>query len=56
MLIIKVKNWVESLVKRQEGQGMVEYGLIIVGIAVAVGAVIALLGGRIGNFFNNIMP
>ena len=38
----------------EEGQGMVEYGLIIALVAVVVIAAITLLGNGIGNKFNVI--
>lgn len=40
---------------RQEGQGLVEYALILVLVAVVVIVVLALLGPSIGNIFSNIM-
>lgn len=36
----------------ENGQGMVEYGLIIALVAVAVIIAITALGGSIGNIFN----
>ncbi len=36
----------------ENGQGMVEYGLIIALVAVAVIAAIVALSGSIGNIFN----
>ena len=38
--------------KDESGQGMVEYGLIIALVAVAVIGAISLLGGSIGGIFN----
>jgi len=43
-----------KLWKNEEGQGMVEYGLIIALVAVIVIAGISLLGNNIGQVFNNI--
>ncbi len=40
---------------REEGQGLVEYALILVLVAVVVIAVLTLLGPAIGNVFSNIM-
>ncbi len=40
--------------KRQVGQGMVEYALILVLIAVVVIAVLMVLGGQVKNVFSNI--
>ncbi len=39
---------------RQEGQGLVEYALILVLIAVVVIAILSLLGPAIGNMFSAI--
>ncbi|NPA31481.1 MAG: Flp family type IVb pilin [Chloroflexi bacterium] len=40
---------------RVKGQGLVEYALILVLVAIVVIAVLALLGPAIGNVFSNIM-
>ncbi len=40
--------------KDEEGQGMVEYGLIIGLIAVAVIAVLVILGPRVANMFEQV--
>ena len=40
---------------REEGQGLVEYALILVLVAVVVIIVLVLLGPAIGNIFSNIM-
>lgn len=42
-------------VPREEGQGLVEYALILVLVAVVVIVILALLGPTIGNIFSNIM-
>jgi len=38
----------------EEGQGLVEYALIIVLVAIVVIAVLTLLGGQLQNVFNRI--
>ena len=38
-----------------KGQGLVEYAMLIVLVAVAVILVLALLGPGIGNLFSNIV-
>jgi pilus assembly protein Flp/PilA len=38
-----------------EGQGLVEYALILVLVAVVVIVILALLGPAIGNVFSNII-
>ena len=40
---------------REEGQGLVEYALILVLVAVVVIAILTLLGPAIGNVFSNII-
>lgn len=40
--------------RREEGQGLVEYALILVLVALVVIAALVLLGGRITNVFNQI--
>ena len=39
---------------REEGQGLVEYALILVLVAIVVIVILALLGPAIGNVFSNI--
>jgi len=39
---------------REEGQGLVEYALILVLVAVVVIAILTVLGPAIGNIFSNI--
>jgi len=40
---------------REEGQGLVEYALIIVLVALVVISMIALFGPAVGNLFSNIV-
>jgi pilus assembly protein Flp/PilA len=39
---------------REEGQGLVEYALILVLVAIAVIAILTLLGGQVENVFSQI--
>ena len=39
----------------EEGQGLVEYALILVLVAIVVIVILALLGPAIGNIFSNIV-
>jgi pilus assembly protein Flp/PilA len=41
--------------RREEGQGLVEYALILVLVAVIVIVVLTILGPTIGNVFSNII-
>ena len=40
---------------REEGQGIVEYGLVLILVAVVIIAVLTLLGPQIGNLFSRII-
>jgi len=40
---------------KEKGQGLVEYALILVLVAIVVIAVLVLLGPAIGNVFSTIM-
>ena len=39
---------------REEGQGLVEYALILVLVALVVIAILTLLGPQIGNVFSKV--
>jgi len=41
-----------TFVKTEEGQGMVEYGLIIALVAIVVIGAIMVLGGNVSDIFN----
>jgi pilus assembly protein Flp/PilA len=38
----------------ERGQGLVEYGLVLILVAIAIVAVLALLGPQIGNVYSRI--
>jgi len=40
--------------EREEGQGLVEYALVLIGIAIAVLVVLFTLGPRLNDFFTAI--
>ncbi len=42
-------------IPREEGQGLVEYALILVLVAIVVIVILSLLGPIIGNVFSNIV-
>ncbi len=50
-------QWLRTMAARlrEEGQGLVEYALILVLVAVVVIVILALLGPAIGNIFSNIV-
>ena len=41
--------------KREDGQGLVEYGLVLILVAVVIIGVLTLLGPQIGNIFSRIV-
>ena len=40
--------------KREEGQGVTEYGIVLAFVAVALGAVLIALHGTINDFFTKV--
>ena len=44
-----------NLVNREEGQGLVEYALILVLVAVVVIVTLQLIGTEVNNVFNTIL-
>jgi pilus assembly protein Flp/PilA len=45
---------VNELQKREEGQGLIEYALIVLLIAIVVIVVLTAVGGQINGVFQNI--
>ena len=45
---------VNELQKREEGQGLIEYALIVLLIAIVVIVVLGAVGGQINGVFQNI--
>jgi pilus assembly protein Flp/PilA len=39
---------------REEGQGMTEYGITIVLVAIIIVAILTILGPQIGNMFSRV--
>lgn len=50
-LVARAKDRVQN---REEGQGMVEYALILVLIAVVVIVILTVVGKQVNNVFSNI--
>ena len=59
MLIHKVLGWINHLLSEGEheeaGQGLVEYALILIMVAVVVLVIGAVLGPGIGNIYSNLV-
>ena len=54
---MELRDWYELVriqLRREEGQTMTEYGILLALIAVAVIAALVLLGGKISNVFTNV--
>ena len=49
-----VESFLRSLFRREEGQTMAEYALLLVLIAIIVIAALLLLGPQIATVYNNI--
>ncbi len=43
------------LLPREEGQGLTEYGMVIVLVAIVVVAILVLLGPMVGNMFSRVV-
>ena len=48
-------QWVKDNIKREEGQAMAEYGLILALIAVVVAVVMLTLGGKITDTVQSVI-
>jgi len=61
MGVSKVKERLLGVVRRwfgetPEGQGLVEYALILMFVGMVVILILAVLGPAIGNIFSNVIP
>jgi len=50
-----MKTKVKQFLKNEEGQGMVEYGLILILVSVALIGALNLLGSATGQLFHNTL-
>ena len=48
-------QFIQRLLRDESGQGMVEYGLILALVAVVVIGALTLMGGQIGEIFDNVV-
>ena len=61
MGVLKVKEHLRKAAAswralQSEGQGLVEYALILVFVGMAVILILAVVGPAIGNIFSNLIP
>lgn len=52
--MLRLVEFVRGLIRREEGQTLTEYGLILFFIAIVAIAAVTLLGERISTIFENI--
>jgi pilus assembly protein Flp/PilA len=52
--VLLAMDFIRRPFRREEGQGLVEYALILVLVALVVIAALILLGDRVGEIFNTI--
>jgi len=49
-----MKNMLAQMIREEDGQGVVEYGLIIAGIAIVIIAAFVVLGPAIAGMFTKV--
>jgi pilus assembly protein Flp/PilA len=54
MLLQYVMNWLSTLDREEEGQGMVEYALILVLVSVVAIVTLRVLGTSVAGIFTDI--
>ena len=52
--MLELYVWLNKLLKREEGQGLVEYALIIFLVAIVVVFALTALGNEVSTIFGNI--
>lgn len=52
--VLRLRLWVESRLRREEGQGLVEYALILALIAILVIVALKFLQPQISNTLNKV--
>jgi len=53
-IVTFVQSYLATLRRDEKGAAMVEYGILVAGIAVLVLAAVFALGGKINDLFNGI--
>ena len=51
----KIKSFISSLVKSEEGVTAIEYALIAAGIAVAIAVIVGTLGNSVSSVFQSVV-
>jgi len=51
---LRIRHYIEGLLRKEEGQTLTEYALILVLIAIVVITVLTLLGSQINTVFSQI--
>lgn len=51
----KIKSFISSLVKGEEGVTAIEYALIAAGIAVAIAVIVGTLGNSVSSTFQSVV-
>ncbi len=51
----KMKSFISSLVKSEEGVTAIEYALIAAGIAVAIAVIVGTLGNSVSSVFQSVV-
>jgi Flp pilus assembly pilin Flp len=54
-MLLSIYDWLMSFLRKEEGQTLSEYGLILVLVSIAVIVVLGLLGGQLVVVFNAII-
>jgi pilus assembly protein Flp/PilA len=52
--ILEVPSMLRNFFAREEGQGLVEYALILVLIAIVVIGILTVLGNKVSTVFSNV--
>ena len=55
MFRVWCEYWLRALATRKEGQGMVEYALILVLVSIVVIVILLTMGKQIRNVFSNVV-
>lgn len=53
-VFVRLREWLGAWLRDRRGQGMVEYALILVLIAVVVIVVLRMTGQQVNNVFSNV--